>query len=118
MVKLPAGSTDAVTAGLKSCGTFAIQIADPAKVVTASEEVTLTTEWQEIKVVFDATADDKFFGLVLNTPAAIDVDAISIQKAVKAPQYVADGNEMVTDGNAPATAGDTVHLGGQKLQVT
>ena len=79
-VKLPAGSTDTVKAQLTTCGTFAIQIAEPTKVVNSSDEVTLTTAWQEIKFVFDATASDLYYGLVLSTPAAVDIDSISIQQ--------------------------------------
>ena len=80
-VKLPAASLEAVTAQLTTCGTFPIQVAEPSKVVNKSAEVALTTEWQKIEFAFEASADDKHLGLVLNTPAAVDVDTISIQKA-------------------------------------
>ncbi len=81
------------------------------------EEVTLSTEWTKVEWVVENkdAAKDVFIGLVLTKAASVDFDNISIQKAVEAPKPVGDGTEMVTDGKAPATAGDTVFLGSQKI---
>ncbi len=97
-----------------------------------SDSITLTTEWQTLTWVMAPTdAKEYYLGLVTTNAIAIDVDSISIQKAVDAstlvtpvptevatptttatatptatpeptPEYVGDGKEYVNNGNCYA----------------
>ena len=89
-VKLPAGSSKTVNAHFTTCATYAIQCALDAYATNVGNTITLTNEWQKVELVIDYKgpgngvkgSGDKYLGLVINTPAAVCVDNISIQKAV------------------------------------
>ncbi len=126
--KLPAGSTDTVNAHIATCATYQTQAAEADSYLThKSEVVALTTEWQKIELIIDYKgagdgtkgSGDKYLALVIDTPAAVDVDAISIQK-IGAPAQDDDDDQQggaqtqftenlfVKHGNGSLNKGDDI----------